>query len=156
MAGAVATAAQMNAHVRDNLKALLPGDQVAWVSYAPTLAQNGAKTKTVNYAKWTQLGNLVIANIYLSCTQIGTANNAISVTLPATAQTVALNAVIGSGQISNAGNSYPSAVLLVNTTTIQFLDTTASTTVYQGQTGAAFGIALASGTVITCQVAYEV
>ena len=54
-AGAVLTAAQLNA-ITNDLKALLPLDQVAWTTWTPTLTQTGAVTKTVTYAKYTQVG----------------------------------------------------------------------------------------------------
>ena len=128
-AGAVVTAAQMNAHVRDNLTALLPLDIVAWTGYTPTLTQSGSVTKTVTYAKYQQIGKLVKVHALLAVTGSGTGNNAITVTLPVTAATTGLFG--GSFVWFNAGsNEWVGCCVIATTTTVT------------GRTSGAGGIAL--------------
>ena len=68
----------------------LPGDVLtaddlnaigAWTSYTPVLAQNVARTATVNYAEYCQINKLCIVNVDLTCTTTGSANQ-ITVSLP--------------------------------------------------------------------------
>jgi len=127
-----------------------------WTSYTPTLTQSGAVTKTVTYAKYEKIGRLVSCNVYLTVTGAGTANAAITVSLPFTAAT---NVFFGSGYIFDS--SLPQILMAVvipsGTTAAQFFDTTQATTgaVSLGQTGTAFAFALAAGDTIAMGLTYE-
>lgn len=157
VAAAVLTAAQLN-ETRDNLKALLPLDAVAWTSYTPTLTQSGAVTKTVTYAKYRRLANSVQFQVVLAATGAGTANNVVTVSLPVTAATAA-SQTIGGGYIVDASAvlKYTGTVIVTSTTVVSMADTTQATGgVYLGQTGAAFSAPLASGDSIIVGGEYEV
>lgn len=56
-----------------------------WQSYTPTWTQSTAITKTVDWARYTQLNKLVIVNIKMTATNSGTASNNITVSLPVNA-----------------------------------------------------------------------
>jgi hypothetical protein len=154
VAGAVVTAAQLNAHLRDNLAALLPLDQVAWTSYTPTLTQSASVTKTVNYAKYTQIGKLVVVRFSLSPTGAGSANNKITVSLPVTAASSS-NIEVGVGRVVDA--SVPSTLHCItrmdSTTTVGFVNGSNGNLV--GATGSGIATALASGDEVTGGAIYE-
>ena len=149
VAGETVTAAVMNAHVRDNLKAI--GD--AWTSYTPTLAQ-GASTniaKTVTYAKYVAAGKLIICQVRLAPTAAGTAGSPITITLPVTAATSAL--IVGSGAYSDTGtNLYASVAWLTSTTTLELRRTDQA---YTAGIGADPNIAVASGDAFRASFMYE-
>lgn len=157
VAGAVATAAQMNAGIRDNFNAMFPLGAPAWTSYTPVLTQSGAVTKTVTYARYTQIGKTVHVEITLAVTGAGSANNAVTVSLPVTAAS-ASSQPIGSGYIVDASAvaNYPGVVTMNATTTATFLDATQPTgAVRLGQTGSAFSAAFASGDSVGLFATYE-
>jgi hypothetical protein len=145
----------MNAHVRDNLKALLPLDALAWTGYTPSLTQSGTVTKTVTYAKYTQFGNSVKCRVLLSVTGGGTGSNAIIIGLPVTA-TLGSFSSAGAGYVfdSSAGLNYGGVVQLVSTTTAQLLPTATNGSGALGVVG--FTAALASGDTIHFEFEYEV
>ncbi len=159
-AGTVLTAATWN-QVRDDLKALLPLDALAWTSYTPTLTQTGTVTKTVTYAKYTRFGNCVICQIYLTVTGTGTANSTVTISLPVTAAS-SNTMIIGSGEIvdTSAVQNIPGVVTIVTSTTVAFIDTTQASGAFRlGQTGTAFSAALtASGgaDLVSASIMYEV
>lgn len=107
-AGQILTAATMNSI------------GAAWESYTPTLTQSGAVTKTVTYAKYTQINKLCIVNIRLDVTGTGTAGNAVVVGLPLTSATTTLS--IGSVSIydASASTNYSGTCYFISTTTVQF------------------------------------
>jgi hypothetical protein len=57
----------------------------AWQAYTPTWTQNVAITKTVNWARYTQLGKWVQGSVKMTATGAGTANNKMLVGLPVNA-----------------------------------------------------------------------
>jgi hypothetical protein len=74
-----------------------------WNTYTPTLTQNGAAVaKTVNYAKYIQIGKTVFGNVTIAATAAGTLNTNINSSLPVTPVTASL--VIGSFWYLTAGN----------------------------------------------------
>jgi hypothetical protein len=155
-AGTTITAANHNTYIRDNLKALLPLDIVAFTSYTPTLTQSSAVTKTVTYAKYQQFGKFVICNVVLTASGAGTGNAKVTVSLPVTA--AANQQAIGSGFIVDASvpNNNPGIAILDSTTTVAFVDATQATgAVRLGQTGAVFSAALASSDVVSFCISYE-
>lgn len=161
VAGAVVTAAQLNAHLRDNLQALLPSDVVAGTSWTPTLTQSGTVTKTVTYAEWQQFGKWVFFIAKLSATATGTGNAKVTISLPVTASTSNFSAVpIGSGAIydSSAALVYPGLTELESTTTcaLQAADQqSAAATTVLGLTGTAFSAAIATGDGVFMSGFYE-
>ena len=56
----------------------------AWVSYTPTITQGATLTKTIDYAKYTQINKLVVCHIMCSITSAGTAANILAASLPIT------------------------------------------------------------------------
>ncbi len=161
VAAAVVTAAQMNAHVRDNLKALLPLDQVAWTTYTPTFSQSATITKTVTRAKYQQIGKIVFFDVTLTATSAGTAANAVLVGLPVTAA-----AAVGSGQHAGSGRIFdtsvagtcPGLTIIASTTTCALVDSASAQTgnpLLLGQTGTSFAAAIGSGDVVYACGFYE-
>jgi hypothetical protein len=124
----------------------------AWVSYTPTLTQSGAVTKTVTYAKFTQINKLCICNVRLEVTGAGTANNAITITLPLTCSSSA-NVRIGTALFYDGSTtiSYNGAVQLLSTTTAAILPD-----VTNNFAGITPNVALASGDNISFCLSYEV
>lgn len=155
VAGVALAAANWNAHVRDNLKALLPLDIVAWTSYTPTFTQSGAVSKTVTYAKYQQIGKIVTVRGLLVCTGSGTANALITIGLPVTAATTT-DVPCGTGYIKTT-SWFPGLATTVSTTTIALIDATASTgsSLGLGQTGTAASGALASTNQVGFFACYE-
>jgi len=134
------------------------GASAGWTSFTPTLTQSSAVTKTVNYAKYEKIGRLVIAQISVSVTGTGVANNTVTCTLPFTAASVGGgNMDCGSGHIfdASAATNYPGVAVLNSVTTVALLDATAGTAVLSGQTGAAFSAAIALSDGISMCVMYE-
>ena len=149
VADEVVTADVMNAHVRDNLKAI--GD--AWTSYTPTLSQ-GASTniaKTVDYAKYVAAGKLIIGQVKLTPSAGGTAGSAITITLPVTAATSGI--IVGPGWYSDTGTSdYRGHAFLATTTTLVIYRPVVGT---GGAIGLDPNIAVASGDVFYASFTYE-
>jgi hypothetical protein len=81
VAGQVLTAAELNT-------------AGAWNDYTPSWTQSATITKTVDWARYTQLGKWVHGSIKMTASSAGTANNKILVGLPVTAS--ANNFIIGS------------------------------------------------------------
>lgn len=145
------TAAQFNAHLRDNLNAAFPLGIDAWTAYTPTLTQLGAVTKTMTYAKYQRIGRFVTVNVLLAITGSGVVANAVLVGLPVTAATS--DGAIGSGFIFDASASviYGGIVDLASTTEVDLLSTSGN-----GVLGAAvFTAALASGDTLSFSATYE-
>jgi hypothetical protein len=155
VAAAVLTAAQLN-ETRDNLKALLPGDQVAFQTYTPTLTQSSTVTKTVTFARYTQIAKLVFVQVEVSATGTGTASNTVTLSLPVTA---ANNGLVGAfqqnlgGRIVDASGgpaTFPAWTYLASTTTMALLNAS-----NQILGGAGFTAALASGDTVQMNLVYE-
>jgi trimeric autotransporter adhesin len=126
-----------------------------WVGYTPTLDQSGAVTKTVDYARYTRIGKLIIVNFHLTVTGTGIAANTVTVSLPVTAVVSGLP-VVGAGVIfdTSAGVRYPGIAALNATTTCAFL--LASENNQNAFLGSVtFSAALASGDTITGHLTYE-
>ena len=80
--GAVLTAAELNTGL-------------TYASYTPVWTQSTTITNTLNLARYTQFGKLVIAQIQLTATTAGTNGEKITITLPVNASTN--NKVLGMG-----------------------------------------------------------
>lgn len=140
-AGTAITAAKAN-ETRDNLKALLPLDQLAWTSYTPTLTQSGTVTKTVSLAKYQRRDNTVVCRVLLVVTGSGTGGNAVKISLPVTASAGGFS-VAGSGYIfdSSVSTNYGGLVQFDSTTTAQLLPTATNGASALGVVGFTAGLA---------------
>lgn len=128
----------------------------AWTTYTPTLTQSGAVTKTVQQARYTQIGKLIVGELYLTVTGTGTASNAILVGLPvACAQTTA---PLGSGFIfdSSAASAQVGHWLCASSTSVMHLLLHGGNGQGAGATASGFTAALASGDQVRAQFSYEI
>lgn len=83
VSGEVPTAAILNAHVRDNLKAI--GDP--WTAWSPTVtAETGTFTSVSGAGRYMSAGKLTIWSLTITITTAGTAAGAVRFGLPVTAQ----------------------------------------------------------------------
>ena len=85
--GAVLTAAELNTGL-------------TYATYTPVWTQSTIITHTVDTARYTQFGKLVIAEIVLTATTDGTGGNKITISLPVNASSN--NKVLGSGHAPSA------------------------------------------------------
>ena len=124
----------------------------AWESYTPTLTQSGAVTKTVTYAKYTQINKLCICNVRLEVTGAGTTNNAITITLPLTCSSSA-NVRVGTGTFYDGSTAitYNGALQLTSATTVAILPD-----VTNNFAGITPNVALANGDNLSFCLSYEV
>lgn len=124
-----------------------------WTSYTPTLGQGGTRTCTVNYASYTVINKLCIANVDLTCTTTGTAGQTITVSLPVTAASTNQEAV-GSGTFydSSATDVYLLHTLLSGTTNVRFFGETSTTNYF----GATPSIALGNNDVVSFSIMFQV
>lgn len=153
VAGELVTAALLNAHLRDNLNAVVPNGPDGWSSYTPTLTQSGAVTKTVTYAKYMKVGRLVVANVLLAVTGAGTAGVKIQVSLPVTPAFSASNAVMGSFWLvdASASTNYSGAAVVEPGALVIGIPNAAAAGLGQ----ASMTAALASGDTVGMSVSYE-
>lgn len=123
----------------------------AWESYTPTITQGVAITKTITYAKYTQIQKLVIVNVSMPLTSAGTAGNGVSVTLPITA--AASQRLGGSFQFYDvsANTSHVGVPFLLSTTSVGFI-TSASADSYFGGLPA---VTIANGDYLFSTIIYE-
>lgn len=102
-------ASEMNAEVRDPITAAATRD-----SWTPTLSQGTASdiSKTVSYAKYTQVGKNVRGNMLLTVTGTGVDGDEIRFTLPvAPAYTGSQFFVLGAGMFRNGTTEYPGVLV---------------------------------------------
>lgn len=126
----------------------------AWQSWSPVIDQ-GATTniaKTINGARYVQLGKTVIGMFQLTLTAAGTASAYVVVSTPVAAAYGANNSC-GSAHIYDASTStgYGAKILLQNTTTMYFVGDWSTNSVW----GISPNIALASGDIIRGSFMYE-
>lgn len=127
----------------------------AWTDYTPTITQNGAVAKTVNYARYNVDGKSVRVQVYVSITGSGTAANIVTVSLPVTAATGGL--LTGGGFLlydSSSPTPFFAGVTVMNTSTsVKFL--CSGTSQYLGANGGSFTAGLASGDILSFDFDYE-
>ena len=85
------------------------GPSGAWTAYTPTLLIGVTVAKTVDYAKYLQVGKTVFVQVRLTATASGTANNVVQVGLPSGLDPVGaagLAAVIGSFSLIDSGTAF--------------------------------------------------
>ena len=139
VSGQVLTAAELN-------------DAGTWTSYTPTWTQGATITKTVNFARYTQLNKIVIVNLKMTASSAGTQFSPILVGLPVSASSN--NSVIGSAFMVDVSptpdNQYGLSSVYESATTVHFL-TTADANIDK------FGgsLTIASGDIISATFTYE-
>jgi hypothetical protein len=143
VAGQVLTAAELNS-------------AGTWQDYTPTWTQSATITKTVNWARYMQLNDLVIGSVKMTASSAGTANNKILIGLPVTASSN--NAVMGSAQLFQSSDSTGFRIAVFDSgTAIKFFSY--ATTDYDlewGKTGGgSLGETISSGLTIFLQFMYE-
>lgn len=79
----------------------------AFDTWTPTLAQSSAIAKTIHMARYTRFGRLYICQFDLAATATGTSGQAITITLPATARSLATSAQLPIGQAQGEGATTP-------------------------------------------------
>jgi hypothetical protein len=109
VAGQVLTAAELNT-------------AGAWNDYTPSWTQSATITKTVNWARYTQLGKWVQVSIKMTASSAGTADNKILVGLP----------------VSASSNNFLMGILTRSSDNPAF--STGSFAVYDSATTVAFGV----------------
>lgn len=147
----ILTAADLNAAIGTGIMSTGLG---VWTAYTPTFTQSATVTYTNNWAKYCKVGRLVVASVYLTATSAGTANNAVTITLPVTAANA--GAVAGGGFFlfdASASTFYTGIPLLATTTTVVFYANAVTAAI--GQTGGSFTAAIASTDQIRFGVVYE-
>lgn len=149
----ILTAADLNTYVRDNIAALYG----TTTSYTPTVSQ-GVSTnisKTVNEARYVQIGRLCACWGYVAMTGSGTAGSAVTVSLPLTASGHHSVALIGSGLVydNSTTTRYVCTIELASTTTFSYgADGTTGGAVW----GGAPNLALAGSDQLRWQIFYVV
>lgn len=135
-----------------------------WSSYTPTWTQSATITKTVDWARYTQLNKLVMGSIKMTASSAGTANNIIKVGLPVAASSN--NFVMGTCLYLDESQT-PDLFIRTNwvaiydtSTTIAFTSSTTGggspdASLRNGQTGSGFADTVASNDVIFIQFMYE-
>ena len=152
VANETVTAALMNTHIRDNEIALYGTDS----TYTPQIDQ-GATTniaKTVNEARYVQVGRIVHVWVFLTLTAAGTAGSSATVTLPVTASGHAAGAPVGHCLVYDTSTTtrYNGNAEIVSTTTVGFGVDGVNT----GPWGATPNLALASGDQLRFHATYIV
>lgn len=128
----------------------------AWQDYTPTWTQSATITKTVNWARYTQLNKLVIVSIKMTASSAGTASNAIKIGLPVNASSN--NHLMGTAiYTSTTPINQPLFAIYDSTSTVVFLPTAAADTPtdYLGTSGYAVAITVASGAIMYMNLTYE-
>lgn len=139
----------------------------AWSSYTPTFTQSATITKTVNWARYTQLGKWVQGSIKMTASSAGTATNKVLVGLPVNAS--ADNFILGQYLYKFSGGEiyWGMECLYESATTMAFkpLGTLGENEVrtndkrlgedYTIGNSSRTGITVASGDIMWIQFAYE-
>ena len=126
------------------------------LDFSPTIQQPGLLTRTISYANYQRGGDYVEGEILLVVTGTGTANNIINISLPVTPAAVAGQAA-GYGYLYDASANvrYPCQPVITSSTLMAFIDPAGGVGVLFGQTGAAFGAALALNDTFTYNFRYR-
>ena len=152
VAGQVLTAAELNT-------------AGAWQDYTPSWTQSATISKTVNWARYTQIGKWVQGSVKMTATSAGTANNKVLVGLPVSASSN--NFVVGSMVVYDNGTKYQFGynipALFESSTTMSFgmyftdsTGTAATIDIRFGQNSvSSTGLVVASGDIFYIQFSYE-
>lgn len=151
VAGQVLTAAELNT-------------AGAWQDYTPSWTQSATISKTVNWARYTQLGKWVQGSVKMTATSAGTANNIIKVGLPVNASS---NNFLMGICLFNDESETPDIFLrgpwfnvFDSGSTLSFVSlisggNSSNATLRNGQTGAGTDVTVASGDIMYVQFSYE-
>jgi hypothetical protein len=140
-----------------DINTYLMGEGGAWTSWTPTVTQSGSVTVTNTRSRYARYGRTIVASFDLTVTGSGSANNAITVSLPVTAAAAGV-VPVGTARLVDTGTSttFGAICVLATTTTIWLNQTsTNSTTTILGSTSSENATALASGDIIAGTVTYE-
>ena len=126
-------------------------------TWVPQLYQNGNRTSTVVYSRYYVLGKYAFVQVKLTCTAVGTAGNAVTVTgIPAAIAPVNFDATLlaacGSGIVRRAAiTNYDCTLSAASATDFQFI-----TGANNGQVGVLPNFALANTDTISLVAVYEI
>lgn len=125
----------------------------AWQDYTPTFTQSATITKTVNWARFTQLNKLVQVSIKMTASSAGTADNLILVGLPVNAST---NNFLMGQAINFTTVNFARYIVFESATAVKFTTSfaAASSASFHGLT-AGDGVTVASGNIYYLNFAYE-
>jgi len=120
-----------------------------WQSYTPTWTQSATITKTVNWARYTQLGKWVQVSIKMTASSNGTSSNNVLIGLPVSASTN--NLILGLAHFNTSTATTARFALFNSSTTMRF-----STSFATGiDLTSSFQTQILSGDVVHIQFAYE-
>lgn len=125
----------------------------AWTAFTPTLSQNGARTLTVQYARYLKLGRIAHVQIMVTATNAGTAANAIIIgAIPAAIAPLQTGTSrhCGTALTVVGGTHRIVSCVPVLSTTIQFMGYGVS-----NYLGVDPSVALANGDTMACTLMYE-
>lgn len=141
-------------NVAANFAAAFPAEVGAWTDYTPTLTQSSAVTKTVTRARYQRIGRLVFVEVLLDVTGTGSANNAVTLSLPVTAAFGSAILPVGHFLVHDFGTAHYSGIaVMASTTTVAGVCN--GDNVFMGQTGADFAAALGSSDDVGMTIFYE-
>ena len=120
-----------------------------WKAYTPTWTQSATITKTVNWARYTQIGRTVHCSVKMTATGNGTGGNAVLIGLPVNAS--ANNGIMGMAHFSTSGQTNGRLVLYNNATTVRFSTSLAAAITF----GSSYTTQVVSGDVVHLQFSYE-
>jgi hypothetical protein len=122
-----------------------------WTSYTPTITQGVTLSKTVNYAKYKQIGKTIYVNISMTITSGGTAGNRIRTSLPIPVISADI-VVLGSGYYFDAGTAhYPGTAIIYDVNTVELYTHATANAI-----GASPGVTAANNDVMAYNLVYEV
>ncbi len=127
-----------------------------WTAFTPAFFQSVAETaigKTVDHARYTQIGKLVFAQAVLTSTGAGSAGNPIMVGIPVAAASAITRLVIGGGiyfDFSTAAH-YTLTAYIHSTSALRFMHYISG-----GALGASPSITIAASDVLSYSIMYEV
>lgn len=129
----------------------------SWTSYTPTWTQSATITKTVNWARYIQIGKLVIGSVQMTATSVGTNNNAIVIGIPVTAST---NNYIMGQLLVKSGSVLATGVAVYDTqSTLKFYPYGSSYNIEDGfwglSGGSPTGKTVANNDIFRVQFSYE-
>jgi hypothetical protein len=138
----------------------LSGGAGTWTDFTPTLAQNGARTITVDHARYYILGKRAFLELKVTITNAGTAGNPIIIgAIPAAIAPTRFGTsanIIGVGVFNDISvNIYGGLAIAITASTIQLLacDNT-GIGAYMGAQGP--NVAVANGDVVSINCSYEI
>jgi hypothetical protein len=140
----------------------------AWQAYTPTWTQSATITKTVDWARYTQLGKWVHGSVKMTASSAGTANNKMLVGLPVNAS--ADNFIVGSMVMKFVGGAAEHywfyTALYDSASSLAFSPAESGNNIYRSNDKrfgqdftiggtAKTGVTIASGDIIWIQFSYE-